>query len=140
MRLNKNITERLNLLKEIVNFLSDEKSLSTYLKIANIYTEECRYNSAIKFYKKGLQISKRLFGINNVEVAKFYNDIGNVFLLKKDFENSIKKRIKILGEIHQDTAASYYNLGVAFLKKEDYIKAFELNGKALEIYLKICGG
>ena len=25
MRLNKNITERLNLLKEIVNFLSDEK-------------------------------------------------------------------------------------------------------------------
>ena len=90
MRLNKNITERLNLLKEIVNFLSDEKSLSTYLKIANIYTEECRYNSAIKFYKKGLQISKRLFGINNVEVAKFYNDIGNVFLLKKDFENSIK--------------------------------------------------
>lgn len=26
-----------------------------------------------------------------------------------------------------------------FLKKEDYIKAFELNGKALEIYLKICG-
>lgn len=39
MRLNKNITERLNLLKEIVNFLSYEKSLSTYLKIANIYTE-----------------------------------------------------------------------------------------------------
>jgi len=131
MRLNKNITERLNLLKEIVNFLSDEKSLSTYLKIANIYTEECRYSSAIKFYKKGLQISKRLFGINNVEVAKFYNDIGNVFLLKKDFENSIKNfqkslaiKIKILGEIHQDTAISYYNLGVTFFEKRRLYKSF----------------
>ena len=131
MRLNKNITERLNLLKEIVNFLSDEKSLSTCLKIANIYTEECRYNSAIKFYKKGLQISKRLFGINNVEVAKFYNDIGNVFLLKKDFENSIKNfqkslaiKIKILGEIHQDTAISYYNLGVTFFEKRRLYKSF----------------
>lgn len=85
MRLNKNITERLNLLKEAVGFLSDEKFLPTYLKIANIYTKECRYVSAIKFYKKGLQISKRLFGINNVEVANFYNDIGYAFLLKKDF-------------------------------------------------------
>ena len=96
MRLNKNITERLNLLKEAVGFLPDEKILPTYLKIANIYTKECRYVSAIKFYKKGLQISKRLFGINNVEVANFYNDIGYVFLLKKDFENSIKNFQKSL--------------------------------------------
>lgn len=66
-------------------------------------------------------------------------------MLKKDFENSIKNfqkslatRIKVLGEIHQDTAISYYNLGVAFLEKEDYIKAFEFNSKALEIYLRIC--
>lgn len=146
MRLNKNITERLNLLKEAVGFLPDEKILPTYLKIANIYTKECRYVSAIKFYKKGLQISKRLFGINNVEVANFYNDTGYAFLLKKDFENSIKNfqkslitRIKVLGEIHQDTAISYYNLGVAFLEKEDYIKAFEFNSKALEIYLRIYG-
>ena len=42
MRLNKNITERLNLLKEAVGFLPDEKILPTYLKIANIYTKECR--------------------------------------------------------------------------------------------------
>ena len=47
------------------------------------------------FYKKGLQISKRLFGINNVEVANFYNDTGYAFLLKKDFENSIKNFQKI---------------------------------------------
>lgn len=119
------------MLKEAVAFLPDEKNLPTYLKIANIYTKECRYASAIKFYKKGLQISKRLFGTNNVEVANFYNDIGYAFLLKKDFENSIKNfqkslitRIKVLGEFHQDTAISYYNLGVAFLEKEDYIKGF----------------
>ena len=67
-------------------------------------------------------------------------------MLKKDFESSIKNfqkslatRIKVLGEIHQDTAISYYNLGVAFLEKEDYIKAFEFNSKALEIYLSIYG-
>lgn len=72
MRLNKNITERLNLLKEIVNFLSDEKNLSTYLKIANIYTKECRYVSAIKFYKKRLQI----WLLKVIKMSNFFISIG----------------------------------------------------------------
>ena len=64
-----------------------------------------------------------------------------VFYYKGDYDKAIeyykkalKIRLKVLGEEHPSTAATYNNLGMAYHSKGDYDKAIEFFEKALNIY------
>jgi len=75
-----------------------------------------------------------------------FNDIGVIFILKKDFEKSLEYHLKamaiqekVLGKEHFETSTSYNNIGHAYCEKGDYEKALEYHFKALEIIEQILG-
>jgi tetratricopeptide (TPR) repeat protein len=54
-------------------------------------------------------------------------------------QHALQIRLKLFGEDHSDTAASYNNIGVVQYEMKDYMSALESKQKALQIRLKLCG-
>ena len=64
----------------------------------------------------------------------------------KNYESALQShqqaldiRLKLHGDEHQDTAQSYYSIGVTQHEMKDYPSAFQSHEQALNIRLKIHG-
>ncbi|MEI6882678.1 MAG: tetratricopeptide repeat protein, partial [Bacteroidota bacterium] len=80
------------------------------------------------------------------EIAKSYNNLGNSFESKGEYDKAIKYKTKAIeiqvknfGIEHPNLAIYYNNLGNSFDSKGEYDKAIEYKKKSIEIQLKTLG-
>ena len=104
-----------------------------------------KFDEALQYFNKSLQTCLLLFGEYNPDVAKLYNNIGQIYSLIGDDEKAlelIEKSIAISKHFegllltdsapYNNMACSYYNLG----QTEKAISYFE---KAIEIDFRVYG-
>jgi len=110
------------------------------------YVYQAKFDSTLLYWKKALQIRKKIFGEKHIETAKIYNSIGIVYNNKKEFDlaleyhfKSLQIRKELLGEKHPGVAMSYYNIGIIYADKSEYDLALEYYLKDLQIIKEFFG-
>ncbi|MCK4662638.1 MAG: tetratricopeptide repeat protein [Bacteroidales bacterium] len=133
--------------------LSKTDSLKNVLKIANndsikiiILNELCweyknsNPDSAICFCNKALAFGKN--ANNKNLIARTYNNFGNIYSNKGEYETSVKYYIKALN-IYKKTNNQkglgdvYNNIGIIYTYQGDFDKALEYYNKSLRIDIKM---
>jgi len=101
------------------------------------------YQMAIEFYKKSIQINKRILAPDHHFLASSYTGIGLAYLKIGDYSKALSSHEKAL-EIFQKTlssnnpriAKSYGNIGKVYDEMGDYSKALLSHEIALTIFQK----
>ncbi len=103
-------------------------------------------DTSIAEVKKGLVLSKKVFGDTSVYTSRYYNILGLLYADKVLFDssyndsaiialqNALKRIILIIGEESFPVAVIYNNISNVY---KDFDKKFEFSKKALEISQKI---
>ena len=106
----------------------------------------CIYDEALLFYEKALEQTKKEYGENHVDVARFYNNIASVYDTQGKYDEALELYNKaldilkpILSENHVYVATSYNNIASVYDKQGKYDEALELYNKALDIYKSTLG-
>ena len=106
----------------------------------------CIYDEALLFYEKALELTKKEYGENHVDVATSYNNIASVYNSQGKYDEALELYNKalnilksILGENHVYVAYTYNNIALVYVKQGKYEKALELYNKALDIYKSTLG-
>ena len=118
-----------------------------YFGIANVCLKQSKFDKALEFYRKDLEITIALVGEDHLGVAKTYTGMANVYEKQGNFEQaleyhelSLKIKIKLLGSSsHPEVAKSHHNIGVVYGEAADRLgsvtqklQKFEKFEKALE--------
>lgn len=125
----------------------DSKELGNhYNSLAIAYFFKSDWKKALDTYQLSLEIKRRHYPENSIEVAKAYNNIGIVYRemgqLDKaiDYYNkSLVIKRKILGPKHRSIAMTYNNISSIYKDMEDYQSSVDILEKALEIELETFG-
>ncbi len=114
------------------------------LGLCNVY--QSKFDSAVFYWNKTLEIRKNLLGEKNIKTAGVYNALGNVYFYKSEYDKtleyhlkSLEIRLELLGEKHTDVASSYNNIGAVYEYRSEYDKALEHYFKSLEIFKELLG-
>jgi tetratricopeptide (TPR) repeat protein len=99
-----------------------------------------KYQEAITFYEKSLEIDKKTLPPNHPNLAASYNNIGMVYDNMGEYSKALSSHEKAL-EIkqqslppnHPDLASSYNNIGAVYDNMGEYSKALSYYEKALAI-------
>ena len=132
--MSKELSELLSLFKKQKYSIAEKKCLNLIKKIKpnyeifNIYAvilfELNKYDEAIKYWKKATELNPQYhFG---------YNNLGNVFLKKKNFKEALDyydKAIKIKPDYHE----AHYNKGHVLTEIKDFENAVKIFDKVLEM-------
>jgi tetratricopeptide (TPR) repeat protein len=112
-------------------------------QLASIKNDQGKYEEAIGYYEKSLEINRKLFSANHPDLATSYDHIGNAYHNMGEYSKAIsyyEKALEIfqktLPENHSDLATSYNNIGLVCDKMGKYSKAFSYYEKTLEILKK----
>ena len=104
------------------------------------------YDFSLSLSEILLEIRGRVLGQNHPDIATSYNNIGNVYFYKGDYDRALEYYLKavkikesVLGGNHPDTAMSFYNIGMIYSAKGDYDKALEYYLKAVKILESVLG-
>ena len=124
----------------------DSTLANIYTNLAQAYGFNGQADMAEETIKKALDIQKRLFGENNIQVAmsydltaKIYDTLGKTEDEKAYYDKALNTAINAVGENHYATAVIYYDLGEYFKYNGDTQKAIENYEKSLEIRKNILG-
>ena len=86
----------------------------------------------MEYYEKCLAIKLKTLGGEHPYVATSYNNIGQVWNKKGEYDKALEYyekclaiELKTLGGEHPDVASSYYNIGNIWNSKGEYEKALE---------------
>ena len=127
-----------------MNLMIDNKILhpkhpylaNAYYNLAIILKKQNRLDKALRLSEKASNIYLFQYGKDNLETAKTYNLLGEIYLLKKNIGNAKKFieaalniRESLIGsnELSVDLADSYHNMAV--------ISKFEKNNDAANFYI-----
>lgn len=107
------------------------------LAVTNRYLKS--YDKALLYANKTLDFIQRVDSTNNGLKQRCFNNIGNLYYQKGEFENAINTYQKAIDFIKQDGSVSplpnyYNNLGLAYTAMEQPLKAIQFHHKALKIY------
>lgn len=115
---------------------------------AGLFIEEylAKYDLAMEYYQNGLNQSLMQYGNQSEWVARFFNDMGSVYI---DQGNSVKAldcylkakgiREYIFGTEHQSTASIYHNIGYVYAHQGNDSLALEYHKQALYIQKQTLG-
>ncbi|CAF0848007.1 unnamed protein product [Adineta steineri] len=99
-----------------------------------------KYQEAITFYKKSIEIQQRIYSAYHPDLAKSYNWIGNAYESLNEYKNALsfhEKALKIqqrsLSPNHLDLASTYNSIGVVYKNMREFDKALSYYKKDLEI-------
>lgn len=114
----------------IENFLMaikrDENFVLAYDDLAVCYRQQEKYNDAIKYYKKSLEIyPEGDFALMNIAV---------VYSLKSDFKTAISYYEKLI-QYHPNNAEGYFGAGKSYFLLKNYEKALNNIFTAHRIYI-----
>lgn len=110
-----------------------------YNNLAGTYQKMGKYEDALSFYLKALEINVKLFGNNSVPAQVSYNNIGTLYEKIGKHEDALTNYMlsvsiaeKILGHNHLRTSLVNYKIGLLYFTLESYNKSVEylLKGKA----------
>jgi tetratricopeptide (TPR) repeat protein len=128
------------LLKQTSN--EDEKAY-LFNQLGWIKDNQGKYEEAIGYHEKSLEIKQKTRPENHLHLATSYNNIGMVYDNMGEYSKALsyyeKAEIlqRTLPENHSSLATSYNNIGLVYDKMGDYSKALSYSEKALEIKQKI---
>ena len=143
-----NYDEALGLLTEILRQkrLYDTDNPPKYHKVYNfmgvVFKKKGLLQKAIDYYHLAIENTK-----NEKSLAKYYNNIANIYTLRGDFPNANTYLFKSLNILESEApknyeliAIVYHSLGFCSIKSEDYREAISYSKKSLEILSKHLGG
>lgn len=119
----------------------DEKFLSeTFFRLANVYDDIAKYDSALFYGQQALEINTRL----NLESKKAdsYSIIGSVYYNQTIYGSSIDNYLKALAirerlKDEKGLALLYNNIGNIYKDLGDYKKSYDFRIKSLNGYEKL---
>jgi tetratricopeptide (TPR) repeat protein len=128
--------------------LEDQSIVSiVFDELGNIYNYKGEWDKAIKFYNKSIKGLEKLIKVRSqpqrlrLELARAYNNIGDINIKRKQWAKAIKNFEKCekisseIGDAHM-TAWALFNAGECYAKKMKLDKAFRNSNKALKILSK----
>ena len=123
-----------DLLAKIPNILADESQLisARIVEAMGLYQKADSWASKTEYDKK--KYSDLLFNY-----ADFLYKYGMYYDAEAVWLRQIPLAEELYGKEHENTAATYNNIGVAYRNQGNYPKALEYYGKALAIYEKVLG-
>ncbi len=117
-----------------------------YVWLGRLYSNKKRYDRAVVYYQKALDIDRQSPDKNDPDIAAAYNRLGLALHRDGEYDQAIeaymsawKIQIQALGESHPDVATTYNNLGEAYREKGDFDRAIEYYTKDLNICLDTLG-
>jgi len=118
----------------------DCEKASIYNQIGSTKHNQGKYQEAIIFYEKSLEIDQKTLPPNHPDLAYSYGEIGNVYSSMGEYakalsshEKALKIRQNSLPPNHPDLASSYNNIGEVYRNIEEYSKALSFYEKSFEI-------
>ena len=124
--------------------IGDKYMLSgCYNSMGIIHRYKSDYSKAITYYQKSLAISEEIEDVPGI--SNGLNNIGVIHEIQNNYDTALVYYKRAL-EIHLKEgyvvnqlriAQSYYNIGLAYVRKEEYTKAYEYLQKSLEISTEI---
>ena len=128
------------------NEIDSSTKASSFQHLGSAYKNLAKYDEAVKYYKKSLDLRKQVLKVNKSDLALSYRMLGSTYVeigLYEKAESVLEKAVKItlvnFGERHLETAYAYSELGFYWRKKGEYDKALEYSEKSLAIKKKIFG-
>lgn len=144
-----------------VNKEEIKKKALTHFQLGNVYLREGKYRMALREYQQAEigypENPKIQYGLGFVYFSYFkkineakthfqkaisikqdyseaYNVLGYIYLQQKKWDDAIKMFDKAVSNIFYPTPEmAYINMGWAYCKKKDYVKAIDSYNKAIEI-------
>ena len=123
-----------------------EKHVACINNIGNNFRRLGKYEQAMEYLHRALEIGFNKVGQNHIEIANIYYNIGIVEFYKSNYEAALKysnealaSRIRSLGTNHPKIADSYNILGLIYEKKGDFDKALEYYNKSITIKIELLG-
>ena len=116
-----------------------------YLNLGKIYGEVGLYDKSLKYTNHALDIYKGMQEDWGEEIALAYNNLGFIYIQKKEFEKaeqSLLQGVGILEERGKENRTYiffYKTFGILYSEKEEYEKAEKYLKKALKVCKKLYG-
>ena len=139
--LNRFFSEFIKLLPKYENELDN----AAY-EIARIFQSQGKYDEALAWYGKDLEINEKALGKNHPNTATTYNNIANVYYRQGEYDKALllyEKALniyeKVLGKDHPHTAHTYNNIATVYCDQGQYDKALMWHEKARVIREKVLG-
>ena len=108
--------------------------------ISDIYSERGKFDDAITYLQKALDIHIVCYGEQHLSVATDYNNLGVICSSLSQYDKALEMirkaltiRIGLYGEKHDDVAACYLSLGSCQQDLSHYAEALNSYTKALNI-------
>ena len=131
---------------ELTGTMADTLVARWYKDQSKILTDSSRYEEALVYRKKVLEIYQETVGEMDTLTAWAYNSISRSYLSSNQVDSSLqavtlslKISVSTLGEDNLIQAYSYNTLGIIWRKKRDYDKALMYLEKALTIKSNLKG-
>lgn len=130
-------------LNELENGISNYDLLlrsNTFDNIGTVYNHLGKYEQALEYYYKALEIRRDSFKMIPPETAISLNNIGTVYHTLSDFhkalefyKNALNINENVYGQEHIEVACNCNNLGIVYEAIGEYDTAFEYYSKTLKI-------
>jgi tetratricopeptide (TPR) repeat protein len=119
---------------------NETKKGDIYCLLGSATWSRGKYEEAITFYEKSLEIYRKNlpqnhpnFGASYTNIGLVYNSMGEYSKALSSHEKAIEIQNQSLPSNHPDLAASYTNIGLVYANMSEYSKALSSHEKALEI-------
>ncbi|CAF0799307.1 unnamed protein product [Adineta steineri] len=127
--------------KGMLEQTSDDYAKSgIYHQLGWIKDYQGKYEDAILYYKKTLEISQKMNPADHLDLAMSYNNIGLAYYNMGNYpealsahEKALEIRQKTLSPNHPDLAMSNNNIGMAYINMQKYSNATPFCKRAIEI-------
>ncbi|MGB1242926.1 MAG: tetratricopeptide repeat protein, partial [Chitinophagales bacterium] len=118
----------------------------SYYNLGLVYEHMIRYQDAIIYLKKSLDIRLKIFGTTHLNTAKSFHKLGQIYKETGEYLSAIEHytealqiRLQSVGELSIVVADSYNDLGVVYYNMGKYSQSIEYHTKSLQIKYKLLG-
>ncbi|CAF3605598.1 unnamed protein product [Rotaria socialis] len=122
---------------------SHEELSICYNWFANAFADKKEYEKALDYYNKSLKINEMVFGLESVDVAMIYYNIGILYTDQSNYEDALtylsralEIREKWLPPNHYSIARTIENIGFVYFNRKDHQSALTYFQRSLEIFMK----
>lgn len=125
---------------------SVSNSIEICKSLASLRSSEKNFTESIKYYKQAIELSIRLYGEENTNVARLYNELAYTFDYVGDIKSTeffLLKALEIFEKIndndHMDLGTQYSDVATVYARQGDYKNAEKYLWKSLEVAKNIFG-
>ncbi len=114
-----------------------------YNNIGSLYHFLGKYEQAIQNYKSALSLINNISNISPASISGLYCNIGNIYFSLKSYDESLSYYKNAIDFVEDKNSPClirpYFNIGTAYIDREDSEKAMESLHKALIISVNVFG-